>query len=299
MWRGDLRLSGSARRPGAGPTGVGLGLRWAFIDEVVAAAATGEPSLGVDFFEVSPENYMRRGGYVPGALAAVAERWPILTHGLTMSMGGLDPVEPAYLAELRALIDRLAPPFHSDHLCFGGHGGRLVHDLLPLPFIEEAVTNVVSRATAIRDRLGVPLAVENISYYFVPGEPDMSEAAFLRAVLEEADLGLLLDVNNVFVNAANFGFDPVAFLAQLPLERVVAIHVAGHEHKPEHGRIIDTHGADAPPGVLDLLERVVAQTGPVPVVLERDSHIPELPVLLQEVGRVRAAYERGLAARAA
>jgi hypothetical protein len=297
--RGDLRLNEAASRPAKRLTGVGVGLRWTFIDEVVAAASADEPGLAVDFFEISPENYMRRGGYVHGALAAVAERWPILTHGLTMSMGGLDPVDDDYVRELRALLDRLSPPFHSDHLCFGGHGGRLVHDLLPLPFIEESVENVAARASELRERLGVPLAAENISYYFVPGAPEMTETAFLRAVLEEADLGLLLDVNNVFVNAQNFGFDPRAFLAELPVERVVAIHVAGHEFKPEHGRIIDTHGADAPAGVLDLLEQVVARTGPVPVVLERDSHIPDLPVLMEEVGRVRAAYTRGLAARAA
>lgn len=255
--------------------------------------------MDVDFFEISPENYMRRGGWVPDVLAQIAERWPVLTHGLTMSMGGLDPVRDDYLLELKTLLARLAPPFHSDHLCFGGYGGRLVHDLLPLPFIAEAVKNVVARTSMLRERLDRPLAVENISYYFVPGAPDMSEAAFLRAVLEEGDLGLLLDVNNVFVNAQNFGFDPRGFLDELPLERVVQIHVAGHEHDPEHGRIIDTHGADARDEVLVLLEHVIARTGPLPVVLERDNHIPELDALLVELGRVRAAYERGLARRAA
>jgi uncharacterized protein (UPF0276 family) len=170
---------------------------------------------------------------------------------------------------------------------------------LPLPFIEEAVDNVVRRATLVRERLGLPVAIENISYYFVPGEPEMTEASFLRAVLERGELGLLLDVNNVFVNAANFGFDARSFIDELPLDRVVQIHVAGHEHKPEHGRIIDTHGADAPDGVLDLLAHVVERTGPVPVVLERDHHIPELPGLLAELERVREVYDRALARRVA
>lgn len=242
---------------------------------------------------------MRRGGYIPDALAEIAERTPILSHGLTMSLGGVDPVDPGYIVELRELVARIGAPFHSDHLCFGGSGGRLVHDLLPLPFIDDAVTNVVARAREIRERLGCPLAIENISYYVRPGAQDMSEATFLNAVLEEADLGLLLDVNNVYVNAQNFGFDASQFLASLPLERVVQIHVAGHELKPARGRIIDTHGADTDDQVLGLLEQVVRETGPVPVILERDSNIPSLEALLGELERVRSAYERGLARRAA
>lgn len=278
---------------------MGLGLRWAFVDDVLASARGEAPPLAVDFFEISPENYMRRGGYVPAVLDEVASKWPVLTHGLTMSLGGLDPIDDDYLRSLKTLLDRLDPPFHSDHLCFGGHGGRLTHDLLPLPFIEEAVDNVVRRAIEVRERLERPVAIENISYYFAPGAPEMTEASFLRAILERADLGLLLDVNNVFVNSANFGFDARSFIDELPLDRVVQIHVAGHEHKPEHGRIIDTHGADAPDAVLALLEHVIERTGPVPVVLERDHHIPSLSDLLGELGRVRAVYERALAKRAA
>ncbi len=279
--------------------GVGLGLRWAFLDEVLANVRTEARPLPVDFFEVSPENYMRRSGFVPAALAEVSERYPLYSHGLTMSLGGVDPMNDAYFAELRNFVGAVKAPFHSDHLCFGGADGRLVHDLLPLPFIEEAVTHVAARAREARERLGCQLAVENISYYVRPGAADMSEASFIRAVLEEADLGLLLDVNNVAVNAANFGFDAERFIADLPLERVLAIHVAGHEHKPAHGRIIDTHGADTAPHVLELLTRVIERTGPVPVVLERDNAIPDLEVLLAEVGRVRAAYEAGLRKREA
>lgn len=281
------------------PAGVGLGLRWGFLDEVLASVRSEAPPLPVDFFEISPENYMRRGGYIPTALEEVRAAYPILSHGLTMSVGGTDPLNADYLRELAAFLPSVGAPFHSDHLCFGGSGGRLVHDLLPLPFIEEAVANVVERAARVKDAIGLPFAVENISYYVRPGAADMTESAFLRAVVEEADVDLLLDVNNVFVNSKNFDFDAWAFLESLPLERVVQIHVAGHEMRPEHGRIIDTHGADADDGVLTLLERVIQRIGPVPVLIERDTNIPAFDALLGEVARVRAAYDRGLSRRAA
>lgn len=277
--------------------GVGLGLRWSFLEEVVLAAREPASPLPVDFFEVSPENYMRRGGYVPAALDVVRERFPILSHGLTLSIGSVDPLDVGYLEELRAFIERVGSPFHSDHLCFGGAGGRLVHDLLPMPFIEDSVHHVAARAEEVRDRLGTRLALENITYYLHPGAAEMSEPEFLSAVVEEADVDLLLDVNNLYVNSVNFGFDAVSALARLPLDRVVAIHVAGHEHKPEHGRLIDTHGAPTIDPVLDLLEQAVRVTGPVPVMLERDHDVPDLPVLLEEVARVRAAYDRGLSRR--
>ncbi len=280
-------------------TGVGLGLRWSFIEDVLASVRGTRDHIPVDFFEVCPENYMRRGGYIPSALSEIREHVPILSHGLTLSLGGLGEMSREYLSELSSFVRSVGAPFHSDHLCFGGMGGKLVHDLLPLPFIEEAVSHVVSRVGRVRDAIGAPIAIENISYYVRPGAAEMSETAFIRAVLEEADAGFLLDVNNVYVNAKNFGFDPLAFIEALPLDRVVQIHVAGHEVKPEHGRIIDTHGADAEDEVLALLSRVVQRTGPVPVLLERDNNIPPLDALLVELARVRRAYDLGLARRAA
>jgi uncharacterized protein (UPF0276 family) len=283
-------------KPARAAGGVGLGLRWGFLDELLASVRGEAEPWAVDFFEVCPENYMRRGGFIPRALEEIRERFPVLSHGLTMSIGGLDPIQPAYLASLADFLRTVEAPFHSDHLCFGGSGGKIVHDLLPLPFIEDAVDNVVERASFVRDTIGRPFAIENISYYVRPGAAEMTEVEFLRAILERGDLGLMLDVNNVYVNAKNFGFDAAAFLDALPLERVVQIHVAGHEYRPEHGRIIDTHGADAEPDVLDLLTRVIAKTGPVPVIVERDNNVPGVPELLTEIGRVRAAYERGLKA---
>lgn len=279
--------------------GVGLGLRWSFLDDVVASVRGEAPPLPIDFFEVCPENYMRRGGRIPAGLAEVRAAFPILSHGLTLSLGGLGPFDRAYLASLRDFVREVGAAFHSDHLCFGGLDGRLAHDLLPLPFTHEAVAHVVGRAREVRDAIGVPFAIENISYYVRHEPEEMDEPAFLRAILEQADLGLLLDVNNVYVNAQNFGFDPIAFLDALPYERVVQLHVAGHEHKPHLQHIIDTHGAPSLPAVHALLEHVVARTGPVPVVLERDNNIPELPVLCAELDVLRAAYDRGLARFAA
>ncbi len=276
-----------------GPTGVGLGLRYSFLDELAELVASGE-SVALEFLEVCPENYMRRGGAVPRSLFALAERFPVLTHGLTMSFGNDGPLGGglAYVDELKAFLSRLAPPFHSDHLCFSATQGRFTHDLLPLPFIEESVHQVAASVREARERLGRPIAVENISYYFAPGRSDLSEAEFLSALLSEADCGLLLDVNNVFVNARNFGTDPFAFIDALPIERVVQLHVAGHDFSHTAGCIIDTHGAAVSDEVLRLLEHTLRRTGPVPVLLERDSRIPPLAELLREVAVLREVYLR-------
>jgi len=276
-------------------SGVGLGLRWQILDEVLAALDDPGSLAPVGFFEIAPENYMRRGGYFPAMLARVADRFPILSHGLTMSVGSVDPLDGAYLAELRRFLDRFAIPAHSDHLCFTGTGGFQSHDLLPLPFTREAARHAAARAREVREILGRPFAIENITYYLVPGEREMDEAAFLREVLEQADCGLLLDVNNVLVNSKNHGeYDPISFLSRLPLSRVVSLHVAGHER--DLGRLIDTHGAPIADEVYPLVEWVIARTGPLPVVLERDNKIPPLAELLAEARRVREAYDRGISA---
>jgi uncharacterized protein (UPF0276 family) len=268
-----------------GRKGVGLGLRWEFLEEVVEG-----PPLDVAFFEVSPENYMRRGGYFPAQLERVRERYPLLTHGLTLSIGALDPPSEAYLSELEREITRLGSPFHSDHLCFSSAGSRFLHDLLPLKFAEENVARVAERARAVQDRLGVPLALENISYYGHLGRREMPESEFVSRVIDRSGAGLLLDVNNVYVNALNHGDDALDFLRQMPLERVVEIHVAGHERQGE--LVIDTHGTPVPDPVYALLEWTLERTGPVPVLLERDNDVPPLAELLAEVKRLQAVYAR-------
>jgi uncharacterized protein len=279
--------------------GVGLGLRWGFLDELLDRLepdSDQEPLPHIPFFEISPENYMRRGGFIPSAIERIADRYPVLTHGLTLGVGGLDPFEPAYMAELARFCAHMRVPFHSDHLCFGGFGGSVLHDLLPLPLTREAAAHVARRAAEAQERLGVPFVLENVTHYFVPGEPNVGEADFITEVLEASDTRLLLDVNNVVVNAKNYGFDPLGFVDALPLDRVVQVHVAGHERSDEDALWIDTHGASVESPVLELLRHVVSRTGPVPVVLERDHHIPPLDELLLELERVRASYERGIAA---
>lgn len=271
------------------PTGVGLGLRWEFLEEIVDG-----PPLDLGFLEVSPENYMRRGGYYPAQLERLSARYPIVTHGLTLSIGGTEPPDPAYLRELTTEVARVGSPWHSDHLCFSSAGGRVLHDLLPLKFAEENVRRVADRIRRVQDAIGVPVALENISYYVVAGRSEMPEAEFLCRVLEAGDVGLLLDVNNVYVNAQNHGFDPRAFIEALPLERVVEIHVAGHSVR-ERGLIIDTHGTPIADPVYDLLAWTLERTGPVPVLLERDNDVPPLTELLAEIARLRAIYDRAQA----
>jgi hypothetical protein len=280
--------------------GVGLGLRWEFLDELVTRAASGE-ALPIDFLEISPENYMGRGGRQTASLASLAPRFPLLTHGLTMSVGGVDPLDEGYLRELAAFVRDAGSPWHSDHLCFGAVDGRALHDLLPVPFKQASVARVADRIRHARDVLGVPLAIENVSYYWHPGRAEMDEAEFLARVCDAADCGLMLDVNNAYVNAVNFGFDVDAWMRTAPLERVVQIHVAGHEWyavdehglgepRPPHAAgamIVDTHGADVPDPVLSLLGRVLARTGPVPIVLERDQNVPDLDGLLAELSTIR------------
>lgn len=276
----------------SGPVGVGLGLRWPFLEELLE-----HPSPGLAFVEISPENYMRRGGYYPAALARVRERFAVLTHGLTMSLGGTDPLDDGYLSELRRFLRGLGAERHSDHLCFGGTEGAMLHDLLPLPFTREAVSHVASRFARAEAAIGAPLALENISFYASLAEPEMSEADFVCEVLEQTGAGLLLDVNNVYVNAQNHGFDPLEFLRQMPLDRVVQLHVAGH-HRFAEGVIVDTHGAPAPDPVHDLMAWVIERTGPLPVLLERDTEIPPLAELLDEVARLAARYDQAVQAHA-
>jgi len=294
--------------------GVGLGLRWDFVDELVRRTRALEQGhaggplrrLPIDFLEVSPENYMGRCGAYPAALAWLAERYPIVTHGLTMSLGGSDALDEGYLGELAGTIHALKSPWHSDHLCVGSVGGRKLHDLLPIAFKDANVGRVAERIERARDAIGVPLAIENISYYWHPGRAEMGEAEFLSRVCAAADCGLVLDVNNAYVNSINFGFDVDEWMRDAPLDRVVQIHVAGHEWfaggdagigescpaGAADAVVIDTHGADVSDPVLGLLDRVLTRTGRVPVLLERDQNIPSFDELLAEIARIRAIWER-------
>ena len=281
-------------RRAEGLVGVGIGLRWEFLDTLLQRLdeTAGRPKL--PFFEVSPENYMRRGGYIPESLERVAQHYPLISHGLAMNFGGTARYDDAYFRSLGAFLARFPSPWHSDHLCFGGSGGRALHDLLPLPHTRVAVAHTAARVREAQDRLGLPLAIENISYYAHLGQPEMREQQFVAEVLEAADCKLLLDVNNVYVNSLNHGFDAKAWLSAVDMSRVTQLHVAGHDHHPEDDLYIDTHGAPVCDPVIELLTWVVARTGPVAVVLERDNAVPALDVLLAERERLQQAYDRGI-----
>lgn len=272
--------------------GVGLGLRWDFLEEVLDA-----PPADVAFFEVSPENYLGRGGYYPAALERIAERYPIVTHGLTLSIGAIAEPDAAYLSALEAEVSRLGSPWHSDHVCFSSSGGRVLHELLPLKFSHENARRVAERARRMSDLLERPFALENITYYVHPGKPELSELQFFQEVLAQSNARLLLDVNNAYVNARNHGTDARQFIAGLPLERVTEIHVAGHEALSD-GMLLDTHGEPIADPVLELLEWTIERVGDVPILLERDNNVPSLSELLLEVRALEAIRVRALARRA-
>lgn len=266
------------------PTGVGLALRWAFIDQVT-------PDTPVGFLEISPENYMRRGGYFPDALANIVAHHPVSTHGLALNIGSSDPLDLTYLESLRGFLDELGVHAHSDHLCWNGTDGRMLHDLLPLPTDDATVRHVADRIRRVQDLLQRPLLLENISYYLLPHR-SMPEHEFVTRVLEASDSRLLLDVNNVWVNAQNHGFDPYAYLGTLPLKRVDRIHVAGGERLARYdGLLIDTHGTDVPAEVAEMMAWVIERVGPVPVVYERDHDIPPLPDLVRQVADLQRVYD--------
>ena len=284
--------------------GVGLGLRIAMADAFLDAPP--ERVEKVRWLEVHPENYLRRGGRYTTLLAKARERWPLVTHGLSMCFGQTTPFEREFLTDLRAFLADLDVPWHSDHMCFGGAHGVFVHDLLPLPFTEEAVDTVGARYREARDTIDRELAIENVSYYAPqPGDP-LDEARFIAEVVARSGAKLLLDVNNVFVNSRNHGFDPKEFLKLLPSEAVVQIHVAGHRIKdpgdPATGRPelrIDTHGEAVCDEVYDLLDWTLRRIGPRPVLLERDNDVPPLDVLLDEVDRLDRIVREAARAEAA
>ena len=270
-------------------TGVGVGLRRPHLEQVA-----GREEHGVPFWETCPENVIGEGGRFHRMTRAILEREPILTHGLAMSVGGFDPWDEAYLQDLGEFILHSGTPWHSEHLCFTSVDGSCLHELLPIPFTREALRHTITRVRGLQSRLPVPLLLENITYYVELGNAEMDEADFVSAVLEGADVGWLLDVNNVYVNALNFGFNPKEWLSRMPLERVAQLHIAGHR---KFGDLtIDTHGADVIDPVIDLMQWTLARLGrPVPVLLERDNHIPALDALLAERARLQRAYDAALA----
>lgn len=266
-------------------SGAGLGLRRDFLRDLDRQPAADLP----DFLEIAPENWMHLGGRYARDLRAISERHPLLCHGLSLSIGGQAPLDADFLQRLRAFLDEHGVRAYSEHLSYTGDHGHL-YDLLPLPLTEAAVRHVADRVSRVQDVLGRRLILENVSTYALPAT-DMSEADFVRAVLERADCELLLDINNVYVNSINHGFDAETYLDSLPGERIRYLHIAGHYVEAEDLRI-DTHGDDVCDPVWALLDSAYRRFGVRPTLLERDFNIPPLPELLLEVTRIRQAQTR-------
>ena len=269
-----------------GVTGIGIGLRYDLAVEMLER----RPET-VSWVEIHPENYVDRGGRYQEMLELARRDWPVITHGLSTCLGAVEPFDAGYLAQLGAFLRELEIPWHSEHLCLGEAGDRFFHDLLPLPFTEEAAAIASQRLIEVRDAIRAPLALENVSYYAPQGTNGLAEVDFVVEVLERADAKLLLDVNNIYVNSRNFGFDPKAYIDKIPRERVVQIHVAGH-HVRDDGLRIDTHGEPVLDDVYDLLGYALRRVGAVPVLLERDNNIPPLDELLSEVETLWSIYRK-------
>jgi uncharacterized protein (UPF0276 family) len=263
--------------------GAGLGLRRALLGPLQDTAASDERAI--DFFEIAPENWIGVGGPLGRALRSLTERHPFVCHGLSLSLGGQDPLDETLLAKIRRLLDAHGIATYSEHLSYCADGGHL-YDLMPIPFTDEAVHHVAARIRQTQEILGQRIAVENVSYYAAPGQA-MREIDFVNAVVAEADCDLLLDVNNIYVNSINHRYDADAFLDALPGDRIAYIHVAGHyDEAPELK--VDTHGAPVIDPVWRLLERAYARFGVKPTLIERDFNFPPLAELVGEVAHARA-----------
>lgn len=271
--------------------GAGLGLR----RELLAPLADVVPGA-IGFLEVAPENWMQLGGRFAKQFRAFTERFPFVTHGLSLSLGGTAPLDERLVRDIKHFLDIHGIADYSEHLSWCSDDGHL-YDLAPIPFTDEAVRHVAARIRRVQDILERRIAVENASYYAAPGQ-QISELAFINAVVDEAGCDLLLDVNNLHVNSINHGYDAAAFLDGLPLARVRYLHVAGHYVEADDLRI-DTHGADVIDPVWALLAQAYARCGPLPTLLERDFNIPPLPALMGEIEQIRRLQAAATPAHAA
>ena len=259
--------------------GFGLGLRPAHYETIL------NDSPAVDWFEIITENYLVPGGKPLHYLDRIRARYPLVMHGVSMSIGSTDPINRDYLGQLRELARRIEPAWISDHLCWTGAHGVNAHDLLPLPYTEEAIRHVVARVNEVQDFLGRRILLENVSSYITYPESEMSEWEFLREITERADCLILFDVNNIYVSGFNHEFDPRAYIDAVPAKRVQQIHIAGHRN---HGNyIIDTHDEPVIDPVWELYAHAVRRFGPVSTMIERDDNIPPLAELIAELGHAR------------
>jgi hypothetical protein len=273
--------------------GFGLGLRPDHYNTIV------EQRPAVDWFEILSENYLVAGGKPLHYLDAIRRDYPLVMHGVSMSLGSTDPLNVDYLRELKSLIERVEPKWISDHLCWTGVNAHNLHDLLPLPYTEEAVAHVAERIARVQDFLGRQILLENLSSYVSFRESEMAEWEFVTAIAERADCLLLLDVNNIYVSSINHRFDPLDYLRGVPGERVWQIHLAGHSRSSNTSLLIDTHDQPVCDEVWQLYAAAVRELGPVSTMIERDDNIPPLAELLDELAQARQIAEPIIAGRAA
>jgi uncharacterized protein (UPF0276 family) len=275
-----------------GLAGFGLGLRSDHYGDLLAADVP-----NIDWLEILTENYLVPGGPPLANLEKIRARYPLAMHGVSLSIGSSDPLDLDYLKQVKALADRLQPAIVSDHLCWTGYAGLNMHDLLPVPHTEEAIAHIVDRVLRVQDALGRRIALENVSSYVDYSFSAVPEWEFLSAIAERADCDILLDVNNIYVSSYNHEFDPLAYLAAVPPQRVRQFHLAGHENNGTH--IVDTHNAPVIDPVWALYAEAVRRFGPVPAMIERDANIPPLDELIDEMAAMRAVADKALKSRAA
>ena len=264
--------------------GAGLGLRRELLESLVGGAGT-----DIDFYELVPENWINFGGQLGKQLRSLTERFPFVSHGLSLSIGSPAPLDEVFLQDLKKFLDAHQIRKYTEHLSYCSDDGHL-YDLMPIPFTLEAAEYVAGRICRVQEILERRIAIENVSYYAAPGK-ELEEIEFLNAVVEQADCELLLDINNIYVNSVNHGYDPSAFLAAIPADRVAYAHIAGHYVEAED-LIVDSHGAEVIDPVWGLLEQAYQLYGTFPTLLERDFNIPPLPDLLDEVRTIRSIQRK-------
>ena len=261
--------------------GIGVGFRPKHTADVLDAG--GSPDIA--WFEVISENYMVPGGRPRSSLARLLERYTVVPHGVTMSIGAVERLDDAYVTKLAKLVSEIDPPYFTDHVCFCKASGLDLHDLLPLPYTKETIEHIVPRIRFVQERVGRPFGLENVSSYLSYRASEMPEEEFIAEIAERADCGILLDVNNVFVSAFNHGFDAAKYIDAIPAERVVQIHLAGHTDKGSY--LLDTHSDHVRGEVWELYERALRCIGPVSTLIEWDEAIPPFDVLAREAALAR------------
>ncbi|MGM9452047.1 MNIO family bufferin maturase [Legionella bozemanae] len=263
--------------------GFGLGLRPDYYEEIL------EQKPNLDWLEVLTENYMVPGGKPLYYLDQIRAHYPVVMHGVSLSLGSTDPLDRDYLNQLKALVARVEPVWVSDHLCWTGVNGINAHDLLPVPYTRETITHIASRIQQVQDFLGRPILIENVSSYLTYKQSEMTEWEFIQEIVKQADCYILLDINNIYVSSVNHQFNPIDYIMAMPAQRVAQIHLAGHSNHGDY--IIDTHDAPVIQPVWNLYAAALQRLGPISSMIERDDNMPPFAELLAEINQARRIAE--------